>query len=63
MMAPEERGYLNLLKRLDREVFRVVLEQSEPSERLPLEGYKLHVHVDWNGLSRPESTGALGMPG
>jgi hypothetical protein len=63
MMAPEERGYLNLLKRLDREVFRVVLEHSEPSERLPLEGHKLHVHVDWDGLPRPESTGALGMPG
>ena len=35
MMAPEERGYLNLRKRLDREVFRVVLEHSEQSERLP----------------------------
>ena len=60
MMAPEERGYVNLLKRLDSEVFRIVVEQSE---RLPLAGHKLHVHVDWNGLPRPESTGALGMPG
>src|SRR5512134_3969085 len=52
LMAPEERGYLNLLKRLDKEVFRVErLERSERSERLerlPLEGRKLHVHVDWN---------------
>jgi hypothetical protein len=43
--APEEPGYLKLLKRLDAEVFR-----SERSERvLPLEGRKLHVHVDWQG--------------
>jgi hypothetical protein len=46
LMAPEERGYLNLLKRLDREIFRV--ERPEP-ERLPLEGQKIHVHVDWAG--------------
>ena len=43
LMAPEERGYVNLLKRLDQEVFR-----AEP-EGLPLEGRKLHVHVDWSG--------------
>jgi predicted nuclease of predicted toxin-antitoxin system len=66
LMAPEERGYLNLLKRLDREVFRAAPErlerpeQLERSERPPLEGCKLHVHVDWNGLPRAESTGALG---
>jgi hypothetical protein len=47
LMAPEERGYLNLLKRLDREVFRD--DRSEPLERLPLEGRKIHVHVDWAG--------------
>jgi len=68
MMAPEERGYLNLLKRLDREVFRVVepSEPSEPSERLerlPLEGRKLHVHVDWIGLPRAESAGAFDLQG
>ena len=40
LMAPEERGYLNLLRRLDKEVFRATV---------PLEGRKLHVHVDWNG--------------
>src|SRR5262245_32449121 len=40
LMAPEERGYLNLLKRLDSEVFRA---------EVPLEGRKLHVHVDWSG--------------
>ena len=40
LMAPEERGYLNLLKRLDKEVFRATF---------PLERRKLHVHVDWIG--------------
>ena len=43
LMAPEERGYVNLLKRLDQEVFRA------EAEGLPLEGRKLHVHVDWTG--------------
>ena len=58
LMAPEERGYLNILKRLDKEIFRP--ERSERSERLerlerlPLEGRKLHVHVDWQG--------SLGVP-
>lgn len=40
LTAPEENGYLVLLKRLDAELLR--------SERsLPLEGRKLHLHVDW----------------
>ncbi len=59
LMAPEERGYLNLLKRLDTEIFRPErserLERLERSERLPLEGRKLHVHDDWQG--------SLGVPG
>lgn len=55
LMAPEERGYLNLLKRLDKEFFRPERsERVEGSERLPLEGRKLHVHVDWQG--------SLGVP-
>jgi predicted nuclease of predicted toxin-antitoxin system len=55
LMAPEENGYLKLLRRLDSEIFRVRAERSEPgerpegSERPPLEGRKLHVHVDWSG--------------
>ena len=44
LTAPEERGYVLLLKRLDAELFR-----TERPERLPLEGRKLHVHVDWPG--------------
>ena len=64
LMAPGQGGYLHLLKRLDTEVFRAAerLERSEPTEhserferleraeRLPLEGRKLHVHIDWAGL-------------
>ena len=62
LMAPEANGYVKLLKRLNAEIFR---ERSEPerseraederaepperSERPPLEGRKLHVHVDWSG--------------
>ena len=55
LMAPEERGYITLLKRLDRELFRAnderleAVERSERTARLPLEGRKLHVHVDWSG--------------
>lgn len=49
LMAPEERGYVELLKRLDRQIFRALRERSERPEHLPLEGRKLHVHVDWSG--------------
>jgi hypothetical protein len=54
LMAPEERGYLALLKRLNAELFRPdaaePLGSSDPSVlSLPLEGRKLHVHVDWDG--------------
>ena len=44
LMAPEENGYLKLLRRLDEELFRPAL---------PLEGRKLHVHVDWSGTLEP----------
>ena len=41
LTAPQERGYMDLLERIDREVFA--------NAALPLEGRKLHVHVDWDG--------------
>jgi hypothetical protein len=54
LTAPAERGFAALLKRLDREMLR----RTAPShrgdaevlapDRLPLEGRKLHVHVDWS---------------
>jgi hypothetical protein len=48
LTAPQENGYVALLKRIDAEFF-----QSEPPERpersLPLLGRKVHVHVDWTG--------------
>ena len=43
LTAPQEPGYVALLKRLDAALFRA----EQPP--LPLEGQKLHVHVDWPG--------------
>jgi hypothetical protein len=43
MTAPEEQGYMKLLARLDAELFQQKI--------LPLDGRKLHVHVDWPGLT------------
>jgi predicted nuclease of predicted toxin-antitoxin system len=45
LTAPEERGYIALLKRLDAEVF----QRSLSTCALPFEGRKVHVHVDWAG--------------
>ena len=52
--APVEKGLMALLKRVDREVLRrdgllddTVDRSAEAS--LPLEGRKLHVHIDWAG--------------
>ena len=47
LTAPDERGYIGLLTRLDREVFRVAAEARHA--RVPLAGRKLHLHVDWPG--------------
>jgi hypothetical protein len=48
LAAPREEGYMLLLTRLDREVFRGAPAASAVAP-LPLEGRKLHVHVDWPG--------------
>jgi hypothetical protein len=45
LTAPGEPGYIALLKRFDRDVFRASPAASHAA--LPLEGRKLHVHVDW----------------
>ena len=44
LTAPEEGGYVGLLKRLDAELFR----SDRPERSLPLEGRKLQVYVDWS---------------
>jgi len=53
LMAPTQGGFMQLLKRLDREVLRVApaawTEHTDTEDPLPLEGRKLHVHVDWDG--------------
>jgi hypothetical protein len=54
MWAPVEKGLMALLKRVDREVLR---RNAAPETAvdglaempLPLEGRKLHVHIDWDG--------------
>jgi hypothetical protein len=43
LTAPEEGGYIGLLRRLDTEVFR---EPRASNGLLPLAGRKLHMHVD-----------------
>jgi predicted nuclease of predicted toxin-antitoxin system len=55
LTAPDEGRFATLLKRLDAEIFRAAPESS-PVERpvLPLEGRKLHVHVDWTGDTGPK---------
>jgi hypothetical protein len=52
LTAPEERGYITLLKRLDVEVFQPSLS----AFALPFEGRKVHVHVDWPGDTIPTTT-------
>jgi hypothetical protein len=50
LTAPEERGLLALLARIDQEVFRRPDAAAAPEVApLPLRGRKLHVHVDWPG--------------
>jgi hypothetical protein len=53
LWAPAEQGLMALLKRVDRAVLRrpAVSEAdiAEDTVDLPLEGRKLHVHIDWDG--------------
>lgn len=46
LTAPDERGLVALLNRLDKEVLRSTAADVDASA-LPLEGRKLHLHVDW----------------
>lgn len=53
LWAPVEKGLMALLKRVDREVLRPNALGDSRAESMdvsmPLEGRKLHVHIDWNG--------------
>jgi hypothetical protein len=54
LQAPEERGLAAIVKRIDREVFRSAADTMNVDGSvipLPLERRKLHLHVDWAGLS------------
>jgi hypothetical protein len=46
LAAPTDGGFIMLLRRLDEEVFRADCSAHVTSAS-PLEGRKLHVHVDW----------------
>ena len=47
LAAPDSRGFIALLTRLDREIFRISIDSDVTM--LPLAGRKLHLHVDWPG--------------
>ena len=47
LAAPDEQAYVRLLRRLDQGLLRSEAPAS-PVACLPLEGRKLHVHVDWS---------------
>ena len=49
LSAPNENGLAALLKRLDREAFRI----DGASSVLPFSGRKVHVHVDWRADGAP----------
>src|SRR5262245_59705674 len=54
LTAPTENGLMALLKRLDKELLRVGAapdraDATIADEMPPLEGRKLHIHVDWEG--------------
>jgi uncharacterized protein DUF5615 len=51
LTAPTENGLMVLLKRFDKEMLRSTATEGQDSELddLPLEGRKLHIHVDWDG--------------
>ena len=46
LTAPEEKGYIGLLRRLDAEIFRAGESGAHDAPALPLAGRKLHMHVD-----------------
>jgi hypothetical protein len=47
LAAPDEQAYARLLRRLDQNLLRAA-DAPSAIATLPLEGRKLHVHVDWS---------------
>lgn len=47
LTAPEEKRLAVMLERIDQALFRRAAADDGP---LPLQGRKLHVHIDWTGL-------------
>lgn len=54
LTAPDARGLQTILTRLDRDLFRVADGACTAAPPLPLEGRKLHLHIDW------AATGTIG---
>jgi hypothetical protein len=48
LSAPREDGLMRILRRVDRELLRAGGDAEQAA--LPLEGRKLHLHVDWTGV-------------
>lgn len=57
LAAPDERGFINLLRRLDKDLMRCDQTEGDDTSWLPLEGRKLHLHVDWPGADGAAKTG------
>jgi hypothetical protein len=57
LTAPDERGLATLLQRLDQHLFRSRETGAPP---LPVEGRKLHVHVNWDGEDDGDDDRPLG---
>ena len=62
LAAPDEQAYVRMLRRLDAELLRApATDRGSRLAELPLEGRKLHIHVDWTNpnpkaqIPNPES--------
>jgi hypothetical protein len=47
LSAPDERGLGRVLRRVDRVLFRAWRARGDEDATVPLEGRKVHAHLDW----------------